>query len=74
MDLNEPTVLIGIAGWRATLDCGLWIVLLANPVYNIRWFEYLCLGTLVPRCVYAATSVDQWDTPRRPLGFCCELL
>ena len=44
-------MLIGILGWRATLDCGSWIVLLANPVCNIHWFEYLRLGTLVPRCV-----------------------
>ena len=64
-------VLIGITGWRATLYVVHWLFLLAIPACNLHWFEYLRLGTLVPRwCVdlYFTTSIDQWDTPRRPLG------
>ena len=31
------------------------------------WYPVVCLFDL-----YFTTSVDQWDTPRRPLGFCCK--
>ena len=71
-------VLIGITGWRATSVCGSSVVLLANPVCNTL-FGTLAFGDVwypvVLQCdLFSTTSVDQWDTPRRPLRFCSKLL
>ena len=62
MALDERTMLTGIRGWRATLVCGLLVVLLTIPVCNLCRFGHSCLGTFGTPCVLcdlvSTTSTD----------------
>ena len=71
-------VLTGITGWRllylwfSACSCSPIQFVIKSGLSTCVWRLWYPVGICV--ALYFTTSFDQWETPRRPTGFCCKLL